>query len=300
MNFTDITALVVLSVLWGGSFFLFEILLEHWSPFTIVTLRVAIAAIILWIVVICKGVAIPQTQIAWFALVILGLLNNAIPFTLIVWGQTHITSGLSSILNATTPFFTVIVAGLLLSDERMSLQKIIGVLFGIIGTAIMIGPDVIISGLRSASVIGQIAVLGAALSYALAGVWARKFKTMGISPLTVAAGQTTSAAILLLPFALLIDAPLSLIVNADTVYWVAMIALALFSTALAYILYFRLIASAGATNAALVTFLIPISAIALGTVFLNEPFELLQALGMAVIMIGLFVIDGRLFRMLRS
>lgn len=296
MRAGDIFILIVLSILWGGSFFFFEILLEYWAPLTIVTLRVAIAALVLWIVLVMRGVAIPKTGKVWGALFVVGLLNNALPFSLIVWGQTHITAGLSSILNATTPFFTVLVAGALLADEKFTRGKIIGVLTGLLGMVVMIGPDAVLSGLRSGSVLGQLAVMGAAISYAFAGVWSRRFKSMGITPLMIAAGQTTMAAIMLLPLTMWLEAPMGTLANAGVVIWSTMLALALLSTVLAYILYFRLIASAGATNAALVTFLVPISAILLGVIFLGERFTGLQAAGMALIGLGLLVMDGRIFR----
>lgn len=296
----DIVFLIILSVLWGLSFFYFEILLEYWQPLTIVTLRVAIAAVVLWVVLLARKTPIPKTRKAWFALFVVGILNNALPFFLIVWGQTHITAGLSSILNATTPFFTVIVAGILLADERITKGKFIGVIIGLIGTVIMIGPEILLGGFQSGSVIGQLAVMGAAISYALAGVWSRRFKDMGITPIVIAAGQTTMATILLLPITLYLEAPLGTLAGAGFDIWVAMIGLAIFSTALAYLLYFRLIATAGATNASLVTFLVPISAVFLGIVFLNESFTTPQGIGMALIGLGLVIMDGRLVAKLRA
>ena len=292
----DILILIVLSVLWGGSFFFFEVLLEYWQPLTIVTLRVAIAALVLWCVVLGRRVPMPKTGKAWMALLVVGILNNALPFFLIVWGQTHITAGMSSILNATTPFFTVVVAGALLADERITGLKLVGVVLGLIGTIVMIGPEVLLNGFRSGGVLGQLAVIGAAISYAFAGVWSRRFKEMGITPLVIAVGQTTMAAILLLPMALIVEAPLQTLSGASIEIWAAMIGLAVFSTALAYLLYFRLIATAGATNASLVTFLVPISAIILGVMFLAEPFTRPQAIGMALIGLGLVTMDGRLFK----
>lgn len=296
MSPLDIVMLIVLSVLWGGSFFFFEILLEHWQPLTIVTIRVAIAAIVLWLILPMTGTTIPKTRKAWFALLIIALLNNAIPFTLIVWGQTHITAGLSSILNATTPFFTVLVAGALLADERFTKGKMLGVLLGILGVVVMIGPGVLIDGFGSGNVLGQLAVMGAAISYAFAGVWSRRFKDMGITPMMIAAGQTLLAAVMLLPLALYFEAPMDKIATASPMIWLAMIGLAVFSTAMAYLLYFRLIGSAGATNASLVTFLVPISAILLGVIFLAEPFTTPQGIGMGLIGLGLLIMDGRVFR----
>ena len=284
--------LVVLSILWGGSFFFIEVLVEHLPPLTIVNLRVALAAITLWAIILIRGVPTPKKAGHWLALVIVGALNNALPFTLITWGQTQIDSGLASILNATTPFFTVLLAGALLADEKLTNSKLAGVILGVIGTVIMIGPDAL-KGITG-SLLGQLAVIGAAISYALAGVYSRRFKSWGISPLMIATGQVTFAALMLLPLTLAVDQPWSLSMP-DTTVWLYMAGLAFLSTVLAYILYFRLIATAGATNAALVTFLIPISAILLGIFILGETFTAGQGVGMALIGVGLLVMDGRIF-----
>jgi drug/metabolite transporter (DMT)-like permease len=286
--------LLVLSLLWGGSFFFIEVLVKHLPPLTIVTLRVALAAITLWMIILLRKYEVPKTAKSWTALIIIGLLNNALPFTLITWGQTHINSGLSSIFNATTPFFTVIVAEALLVDEKITANKIGGVMIGILGVSVLIGLDAL-KGI-SGSVLGQLAVLGAALSYAFAGVFARRFKALGISPLMVATGQVTTAAIMLTPLAFFIDKPWTLAVPPIPIIG-AMLGLAFLSTVVAYILYFRLIASAGATNAALVTFIIPISAILLGVIILGETFTPVQAIGMALIGVGLIVMDGRLLKL---
>lgn len=285
--------LLVLSLLWGGSFFFIELLVEHLPPLTIVTLRVSLAAIVLWLIILARKYEIPNSLKAWTALISVGFLNNALPFTLITWGQTHINSGLSSIFNATTPFFTVIVAGALLADEKMTRHKIYGVLIGILGVSVLIGLDAL-KGVTG-SVFGQLAVLGAAISYAFAGVFARRFKGLGISPLMVATGQVTTAAIMLTPLTLFIDQPWTLAMPPAPII-AAMLGLAFLSTVVAYILYFRLIATAGATNAALVTFIIPISAILLGVIILGETFTPVQAMGMVLISAGLIVMDGRILK----
>lgn len=285
--------LLTLSLLWGGSFFLVEIVISDLPPLTIVFLRVFLAAVALWLFAIVIGLRPPLTIEAWKAFLIMGLLNNVIPFTLIVWGQIHIASGLASILNATTPLFTVIVAGILLADERTTPIKLIGVTVGFLGVILMIGPSAL-SGLGT-DVLAQVAVLGAAVSYAFAGVFGRRFKAMGINPVVTAAGQVTASSLILAPVAIYIDRPLSLEIP-DIEVIAAIIGLAILSTAVAYILYFRILASAGATNLLLVTFLIPISAILLGSLVLGESLELIHYLGMALIGFGLSAIDGRLWR----
>ncbi|GAB4557630.1 MAG: DMT family transporter [Geothermobacteraceae bacterium] len=289
--------LLILSILWGGSFFFVGVAVKVLPPFTLVVLRVGLAALALQLVLRARGLGMPRDGGSWGAFFGMGLLNNMIPFSLIVWGQSQIASGLASILNATTPLFTLVVAHLLTRDERLSAGKLAGILLGLAGVAVIIGPESL-QGLGG-DLLPQLAVLGAALSYACAGVFGRRFARMGIAPLQTAAGQVSASTILLLPLALLIDKPWQLAVPGLSV-WGSVLGLALVSTALAYIIYFRLLASAGATNLLLVTFLIPISAILLGTVFLGERLASGDFVGMALIGLGLLVIDGRLSAWLRS
>lgn len=285
--------LVVLSILWGGSFFFVEVLVDELPPLTIVTIRVTLAAIALWAIILFLKLSIPKTIKHWAALFILGAINNALPFCLIAWGQTQISSGLASIFNATTPFFTVLIAGAFLTDERFSILKITGVIFGLLGVIILIGPQAL-QGING-SALGQIAVMSAAFFYAISSVYARRFKSWNISPLVIATGQVTSASLLLFPLMFIIDGPLVLSALSSSAI-LALLGLAFFSTVIAYILYFRLIASAGATNAALVTFLIPVSAILLGVLFLGEKFTSVDFIGMTLIGVGLLVMDGRIFK----
>jgi len=297
MSLADIVTLIVLSILWGGSFFFIEILVDHLPPLTIVTFRVGLAAVALWGIILALKLPLPKTKQHWTALAVIGLINNALPFCLITWGQTQISSGLASIFNATTPFFTVVVAGIVLIDEKITKQKLLGVTIGLLGTIVLIGPEAL-KGLTG-STLGQLAVIGAAISYAFAAAYSRRFKKWGLSPLMVATGQVTMATLILLPLMFIIDQPWLTLTISFEVLW-AISGLAFFSTVIAYILYFRLIASAGATNAALVTFLIPISAIFLGVTILGETFTGLQALGMGLIGLGLLVMDGRLFQKLKK
>ena len=295
MGIKEWAMLIILSILWGGSFFFIELAVTELPPFTIVWVRVMLAALALWIFVITSGLTIPVTGKVWRAFLIMGLLNNVIPFSLIVWGQTHISSGLASILNATTPLFTVIVASLFLADERPTPLKLVGVFIGFIGTVVMIGPSAL-QGL-GAHTLGQLAILGAALSYGFATVFGRRFKAMNVDPVIIAAAQVTISAIVLAPLAILFEKPFSLpFPTAKTM--TAVITLAILSTSVAYILYFRLLASAGATNSALVTFLVPVSAIFLGILVLGESLEWIHLVGMGLIAIGLSAIDGRLWRFL--
>jgi drug/metabolite transporter (DMT)-like permease len=222
---------------------------------------------------------------------VLALLNNVIPFILFGWGQTHIASGLASILNATTPIWGVIVAHVFTHDERMTPRKIAGVLLGFGGVALMIGPDLL--GSIGNNVLAQLACVTAALLYALAGVWARRFKRLGVSPMSVTTGQLTASALVMLPVALVFDRPWEQVVPPLGALG-AILVLAVICSAYAYILYFRLIDSAGATNALLVTLLVPPVAILMGALMLGEIIEARDVAGLGLIALGLAAIDGRL------
>jgi drug/metabolite transporter (DMT)-like permease len=227
----------------------------------------------------------------------MGLLNNAIPFGLIVWGQTHIASGVAAILNATTPLFTAVVAHLLTADEKLTAGRVLGVVVGFVGVAVMIGGAALHA--LDDGVVAQVAILGAALSYAFAAVFGRRFRVLGIAPLATASGQVTASTIMLAPAALLVDRPWLL--PWPSAHALAAVAgLALVSTALAYVLFFRVLATAGALNAALVTFLIPVSAVLLGVLVLGETLQPRHLGGMALIWIGLAALDGRPWRALRA
>ncbi len=288
--------LIILSVLWGGSFFFVEVALQGLPTLTLVAIRVALAALALWAVALVRGLKPPRSLKVWLAFAGMGLLNNVIPFSLIVWGQTEIASGLASIFNATTPLFAVVVAHVFLRDERATPMKIAGVVVGFVGVVVMIGPAAL-DGF-GAAVVAQMAILGAALAYAFAGVFGRRFKTMGLDPILTAAGQVTASSVILTPVALVVDRPYLLPMPGGDV-WISVIALALLSTALAYILYFRLLSSSGATNLLLVTFLIPVSAILLGVTLLGEELRPVHLVGMAFIGLGLSAIDGRLWKQRR-
>jgi drug/metabolite transporter (DMT)-like permease len=245
--------------------------------------------------VLARGLRMPTTPRIWLAFLAMGALNNLIPFSLIVWGQTRIPSGLASILNATTPLWTVVVAHLLTRDERLTWSRLGGVLLGLAGVVVMIGPAALLG--LSLDVLAELAVLGAALSYAFAGVFGRRFRDL--PPLVTATGQVTATTVMALPIALALDRPWTGAAP-GAVTWAALAGLALLSTALAYVIYFRILAASGATNLLLVTFLIPVSALVLGTTVLGERLEPRQLAGMALIGAGLAAIDGRLLRRARA
>jgi drug/metabolite transporter (DMT)-like permease len=288
--------LLALSVLWGGSFFFSKVALGELDPFTVVFGRVALAALALNIALAATTTSLFSWQAPWRAFFAMGFVNNALPFSLIFWGQTEIASGLASILNATTPLFTLVVAHLLTEDEKIDRTKIAALIAGLAGVTMLIGPDLLLGG---SNYWGQLACLGAAVSYAFAGVYGRRFRAMGIAPMEAAAGQVTASAVLILPIMLLIEGPWALPAAPSPTVWLALAGLALLSTALAYVLYFRILAVAGATNLLLVTFLIPVTAILLGAIVLGERLQPRQFGGMALIGVGLAVIDGRLAALLR-
>ncbi|MEM7025663.1 MAG: DMT family transporter [Pseudomonadota bacterium] len=288
MRPTEWFLLIMLSVLWGCTFFFAEVALEEVQPLTLVLGRVGFAALALIILVYASGLRMPVGWVAWTPFLVMGALNNLIPFSLIFWGQLEITSGLASILNATTPLFAVVLAHFLTRDERITAGRLSGVGLGIAGVAIMIGPEAL-RGL-GIHVLAQIAVLGAALSYAFAGIYGRRFK--GQPPLVTAAGQLSATTVMMLPIALLFDQPWNAPLPGFA-SWAAILSLALLGTALAYILYFRILATAGATNLLLCTFLIPVTAILLGSLLLAERLSVEQMFGMALIGLGLAAIDGR-------
>ncbi len=283
--------LIVLSLLWGASFFFIAITVRELPPITIVVLRVGLAALALLAILRAMGLAMPRGGRVWLAFFGMGFLSNALPFCLIVWGQTRIASGLASVLNATTPLFTVIAAHYFTNDEKMTANKLAGVVIGFLGVAVMIGTPA--SAGFGSDLWGELAVLVAAASYAFAAIYGRQFTVRGISPLSAAAGQLSAATLLLIPLALLADRPWTLPMPGDAT-WAALAAVAFLSTALAYVLFYRILATAGPTNLMLVTFLIPVSAILLGTFVLGERLELRHFLGMAMIAAGLAAVDGRL------
>jgi drug/metabolite transporter (DMT)-like permease len=296
MNLRDWALLGFLSVLWGGSFFFVAIAVKEVPPLTVVLARVGIGAVALYGFLRLVGERLPADRTALKAFFGMGFLNNLIPFSLFFWAQTSITGGLASILNATTPIFSILVAHFLLADERMTLGKLAGVLLGLLGVVVLIGADAL-SGL-SAATLGMVACLGAALSYGFASVYGRRFRALGISSRAGACGQLIASTLMIAPVAVIVDRPWTLAAP-STAAVLAILGLAIASTALAYVIYFRLIGTTGAVNAALVTFLIPVSAILLGATILGERLAGQHYAGMALIALGLLAVDGRLFRMLR-
>ena len=288
MSATEWALLLTLAGIWSSSFLFNRIALDDLPPLMVALGRVALAAVALNLLVLATGRQLPRSRSLWTAFATMGVLNNAVPFALIVWGQTRIASGLASILNATTPLFTILVAHALTRDERLAPRRLAGVLVGLGGVVVVVGPAAL-DGLGG-RVAGQLAVVGASVSYAFAGVYGRRFR--GLPALIPATGQVTASTLVLLPLALVVDRPWTLDAPGRGAIG-AMLGLALVCSAVAYVLYFRILATAGATNLLLVTFLVPVGAVVLGTALLAEPIEPRHLAGMAVIFVGLAIVDGR-------
>jgi drug/metabolite transporter (DMT)-like permease len=295
MTALDWGQLALLSVLWGGTFFFVELLVPHLPPLTIVLLRVALAGAVLAPVLMLRGLPLPRGAGIWAALAVMAFLNNVVPFSLYAAAQGQITGGLAAILNATTPLFGVVVAHLATRDERLTRLRAAGVAVGFGGVVIMVGGAA--ASEAPATVAAYVACLVAAACYALSGVWGRRFGAAGLQPIPVALSQMLLASAMMLPLAAVFEQPWTLPMP-PPVAWLAIIGMAVLSTALAYLLYFGLLARAGATNLLLVTFLIPASAIGLGVLVLGEVLLARHVAGLALILGGLALIDGRLPRAL--
>lgn len=281
--------LALLASIWGASFLSIRIALDEIAPLTAVAHRVGWATLVLWVYVLCRRMALPRGRGLWVGFLGMGLLNNVIPFSLMAWGQLHIPSGLTSIFNASTAVFGVLIAALLLSDERLTRRKALGVALGFVGVVTAIG----IQNLRNFDItsLAQIAVVAGAVSYACAGVWARK-RLAGIAPEIAAVGMLTTSTLIMLPLAWWIDGPIRMDLAPRTMLAIAYYALG--ATALAYLLYYRVLAAAGSGNLMLVTLMITPVAIVLGAAVLGETLDANAFKGFALLALGLLVIDGRL------
>ena len=289
-DFKSAIMLLLLAAVWGGSFFFGEVALSEVPPLTITLHRVVWAVPILAVVVLFNGIAFSRSPSVWGAYLVMGALNNAIPFSLIFWGQTQIESGLASILNGTTAMFAAVVAGILLVDEPLTAKKITGAALGLAGVVYIMGPSALTD--FNLSNLAQLAILGATLSYSFAGVWGKTALT-GQPPLMNALGMLVGSTVLMIPIVLVFDGPPNL--ELSTNVWGAVLGMAALSTAMAYVLYFAILVRVGTANLLLVTLLIPPFAIGLGFVLLGEKMGTDAWIGFAIIVLGFVVTDGRLF-----
>ncbi|WP_421591452.1 DMT family transporter [Shinella sp. M27] len=299
MNAQTWGLLALLGMIWGGSFFFARVAVSHVPPATLVLLRVGIAALALHIYVAGRFGIYETLRTRWREFLLLGLINNAVPHMLIFLGQTQIGAGLASILNATTPIFTVLIANQFTSDEKLSSEKVAGCLIGLVGTAVLIGPRALapFTGDSGPPLWAVLLPVLAAVSYGFAATYGKRFR--GTAPPVIAAGQMTASTLLMLPVSFALDTPWQLPLPPLSAI-LAVLALALISTAYGYILFFRIMAAAGATNTSLVTLLVPPSAIIAGMLFLGETPTPLGILGMALVLFGLVVLDGRAVARLRG
>ncbi len=288
MSSTDWGLLLALSVLWGGSFYFAKIAVREIPPLTLALGRVGIAALALAIIARALATPFPHDSRTWWDFTVMAALNNVVPFTLIFWGQIYISIGLASILNATSPLFGVLVAHFLTADDRLNAGRVIGLIAGFTGVVVLIGPD-LLSELGK-NVLAELALLASSVSYAFGAVYSRRVRAC--PPIMVATGQLSMSTVLLLPVVFLFDQPALVLTASGAAIW-AMVSIALLSSALAYVIYFRILSRSGATNALLVTFLVPVSAILLGMLLLGETLDLRQLAGMAAIFVGIAAIDGR-------
>ncbi|WP_425046585.1 DMT family transporter [Primorskyibacter sp. S87] len=279
--------LALLGLIWGGSFLAIRIALDEVPVVTSVFHRTFWAMLVLWGVVAIQRLPVPKDPRIWGAFLVMGLLNNVIPFGLMSWGQLYIETGLTSILNATTAIFAVIVAAMIFADERLTPRKIIGVGLGFLGVATAIGLEAFDSfDLRSTA---QFAILGGTVSYALASSWGR-LKLGDLPPQVAAAGMLTGSTLVLAPAAWLIDGPISLDLEPRT--WMAIGYYAIVATAGAYLLYYRILAKAGSGNLMVVTLLIPPVAITLGALVRDEALLPQAYVGFVLLALGLMVLNG--------
>lgn len=294
MGPADWGALVLLSLIWGASFFFGKVAVAEIPPFTMAFGRVAIGALALYIIARARGIRFQLTPRLAAEFGIMAIIANIIPFACIAWSQQHLPSGLSSILNAATPLFTVLVAQGFTRDEKFTAGKLVGVVLGFVGVAVMMGPA-LLGQLGGHNLPAQLAALAATISYGFAAVYGRRFRAL--PPVAVAMAQLTASSLIMLPFILALDRPWTLPVPSASVIG-AFLGLGVLSTGIAYILYFRILARNGATNISLVTFLVPVSAILLGALVLGEALEPREFLGFGLIALGLAAIDGRPGRMM--
>lgn len=289
MSLKNWILLLTLGAIWGGSFLFAKVAVAEIPPLVLVFLRVSIACAVLHIVLRFTSHRFPFQARLLGAFLLMGFLNNAVPFSLLFWGQTEISAGLASILNATTPIFTFLIAALLLGQEPVKAHRVAGVAVGFAGVLVMVSPSV--TGVGEDPLWAQLACLGAAVSYALAATYARTFKN--VPPIVSATGQLTGSTLIMLPMAVWSAGSWSALETSGHV-WLNVLALGIGATALAYLIYFRLLADAGATNASLVTFLVPASAILFGALLLGERLTIPQLAGFGLLLVGLVLLDGRM------
>jgi drug/metabolite transporter (DMT)-like permease len=287
--------LAILALLWSASFIFIKVGAAEIPILTLVLLRVGLAALVLNGLVIISQRFYPARPATLASYLVMGILNNVVPFVLIVYATAHLGAGAASILNATAPIFTLLVAHVATRDEKITAAKLIGILFGFMGVAAMVNPGAV-TGLGG-DLVAVAAMLGATFCYGLSAVYGRRFS--GIDPIVSATCQLSASTLILLPLALIADKPFALPMP-GLIAIGAVLGLALLATALAYVIFYALIARAGGTNTMLVTLLIPVGGVFFGWLLLGESFTAAEAAGMTLIGLGLIVIDGRALARIRG
>lgn len=287
-QFIELSLLALLSFLWGSSFTLIKVALETVPPATIVAGRLAIGTVLLMLLVKARRIEIPTAPAIWGAFFVQGVLQSALPFTLISWGEKYIDSGLAGLLNSTPPLFAFLITFFVLREGGATLRKFIGIATGFAGVVVTLGPEALTGS--SNSVLGQLAVTGASLSYAFAAIYARRFS--GQSTLLTAACSMMMAAILMLPISLYFDSPWALSPSSDAIW--SIVALGVFSTALAMIIYFRLVRTLGALGVTSGSYLRAGFSVFLGVLLLNEEMSLSLLIGLVLIFLGVAIVTGQI------
>jgi drug/metabolite transporter (DMT)-like permease len=281
----NLALLFALSAIWGSSYMLIKLGLETVPPVTVAAVRITFGALALLLVMQLRGHRLPIIGRGWIPFVIMAIFGSALPFSLIAWGETHITSSLTTILLGVVPVSTMLLAHLFTQDERFTRAKVGGLVAGFIGLVVIIGPDAL-AGIRH-GVVGQAAIVAAALCYAVSIVYARRMRH--ILPLVNSACTMTAAAIIIMPFSLIMDRPWLLAPSITSM--TALAVLGVLGTGLAALIFFRLIAGAGATFTSMINYLIPLVGVTWGGLFLGEELPLSALLGLALILSGVALIN---------
>jgi drug/metabolite transporter (DMT)-like permease len=287
-KYVNLLLLIALGTIWGASYLFIKVIVAEVPAFTLVAGRLSVAALTMWGIVRVLGQTMPRSSRMWGAFALLGLVGLAVPYMLITWGEQYISSGLASLLQATTPLFTVLLAQLWARDERITVARATGVLVGFAGVALLMLPD-LQSGVR-ASLPGQLAIVGSSLCYAWTAIYARRW-LQGQPPLTSATGQLTMGAAFTLPASLLFDRPAGLSLSLPA--WASWAALTLLGTVLAYVIYYTLIARTSATFTTMTTYIIPINGVVLGALVLHEPLSLTILASLVLILVAVLLVRGR-------
>ena len=281
--------LAILGVIWGTSFLFIKICVGSIPLFTFVAGRMLMGGCVLYAVLLLQGDNMPRLGQAWIPFAFIGFFNALLPYGLIAWGEQYISSGLAAILNATTPIFTVIIAHYFISDERFTVGRITGILLGFLGVVVIVWPE--LQRGMSFDVWGQLAVVGGSLGYAIAIVYARKH-LQGVPAIKTSIGMLASGFVMTIPLVLLLEDPLA--IQPTRAAWLSWVALGVFGTAVAYLLYYWLVRHAGATYTSLVTFLLPPMGVFWGAVILGETIGWIQAVGSLVILFSIMLVNGYL------